>query len=836
MEYLDFDIEVGPGHAESYPAAVLNSPAGQAQATLDWPFKAQELESYLQQLQFALFASDAIRRKAARAMQKFGQRLFDALFVDDLRGCYDVSRMLAGQKNAGLRLRLRISPSELAVVPWEYLYDSRLGEYLCLIKQTPLVRYLALPQPIQPLKVRQPLRILGMIASPKDQPALHIQREQAYLEEAIRNLIAEGLVELTWLSGQTWRDLHQAMQGGPWHIFHFIGHGTSDPSSGDGVLMLAKETGETDLQSAQQIGRLLGDHHSLRFIVLNACQGAQSDTQELFSGTATTLARRGIPAVLAMQYKITNSAAIELTRSLYAALAGGLPVDEAVTEARKAISFSTANSLEWGTPVLYMRSPDGVLFDLPKPISQSQPQQKQSAARKDKPTKQHPPLRVATSQRYIVGRQAEVQLFDNLLADRADYWLLNIYGPGGIGKSIVSEKLVAHANALQVPVALVDGGHYPNSNLTPDRILFGFKQAFLDGPLGEQLAEALDAFDIEFRDYLIINQILERGGGIQALFDVLGNIKDPTGFAAILTGLGQVLSESVQRTVRNRFALDRYLRGAERALTLSFVNAVGTAQEDIGKPLVFLLDTYEEMEQLDHWVCRTLIPALPPGIRMVILGRNQLFNVNFDWRDKADIVSPLSLPELPEQDAKRYLHHYGLADPIALEHIYAFTGGYPLLLVLVQLLARQAGGWEAIGTLERSGDRDFIATQLLERILREERVQEVRAFLERGAVATWFDPEVISVVMDVSPEQARGIYDKIQRHSFVERHPFGFRFHDKIRELLRERLKFTSEAEYLRLNNKLMAFYAAKAGPLAFSAKGGLVKSDTSHLSTDTTT
>ena len=71
--------------------------------------------------------------------------------------------------------------------------------------------------------------------------------------------------------------------------------------------------------------------------------------------------------------------------------------------------------------------------------------------------------------------------------------------------------------------------------------------------------------------------------------------------------------------------------------------------------------------------------------------------------------------------------------------------------MLVKLLAQEVGGWENVDILEGGRDRDFIATQLLERILREERVQELRAFLEKGAVAPWFDPGVISVLLDVSP-------------------------------------------------------------------------------------
>ena len=65
-----------------------------------------------------------------------------------------------------------------------------------------------------------------------------------------------------------------------------------------------------------------------------------------------------------MQYEITDPAAIELSRAFYEALADGMPVDAAVSEARKAISLGVENTVEWGTPVLYMRSLDGVLFDI----------------------------------------------------------------------------------------------------------------------------------------------------------------------------------------------------------------------------------------------------------------------------------------------------------------------------------------------------------------------------------------------------------------------------------------------------------------------------------------
>jgi hypothetical protein len=98
--------------------------------------------------------------------------------------------------------------------------------------------------------------------------------------------------------------------------------------------------------------------------VLNACDGARGDEASRFSSTAAVLMRRGLPAVVAMQHPVSDDAAIEFSREFYGGLAGGLPVDGAVAEGRKAMSLLAGGAFEWGTPVLHMRSADGRLFDL----------------------------------------------------------------------------------------------------------------------------------------------------------------------------------------------------------------------------------------------------------------------------------------------------------------------------------------------------------------------------------------------------------------------------------------------------------------------------------------
>jgi Tol biopolymer transport system component len=369
LDYLDFEIEIGPSPGgQTYPVAVLRSPAGEARDTMRFPFDRLALNNQLLSLQNALLRSGVTRRRIAapdeQAVQDFGRALFDALIAGEIRSRFDTSLRLSEQGGRGLRLKLRINAPELALLPWELLYDSRRDEYVTLSRSTPIVRYLELPQSVSPLRVAPPLRILGMIASPTDLQPLDVPLERQRVEAAVADLRARGLVELTWLEGQTWRDLQRAMRGGPWHVFHFVGHGDFDRNRDEGTIALADEHGRTFKLSATSLGRLLDDHFSLRLAVLNACEGAHGSEKDLMSSTAATLVGRGIPAVLAMQHEISDDAAIELAHTFYEAIADGLPVDAAVAEARKAICLAVPNSVEWSTPVLFLRAADGRIFDV----------------------------------------------------------------------------------------------------------------------------------------------------------------------------------------------------------------------------------------------------------------------------------------------------------------------------------------------------------------------------------------------------------------------------------------------------------------------------------------
>ena len=154
--------------------------------------------------------------------------------------------------------------------------------------------------------------------------------------------------------------LPRALRLREYHVLHFIGHGGYDEEAQDGALALEDAAGKTRLVTGRDLSMMIR-HRSLRLVVLNACEGSRVAPDDPFSGVAQALARQGIPAVIAMQFEISDPAALAFSQSFYQAIADGLPVDVATVEARRAM-FADDNEIEWATPVLYLRSTDGRVF------------------------------------------------------------------------------------------------------------------------------------------------------------------------------------------------------------------------------------------------------------------------------------------------------------------------------------------------------------------------------------------------------------------------------------------------------------------------------------------
>lgn len=358
--YSDFDLVIEQ-IGDKYRARVINSPAGQAAVEFDSLFSPLELENFVLRMGRPQRGMRRIDSSEMSTIKSFGTRLFQTVFNDDIYACYLRSIDSVRYRNQGLRVRLRINVSEFHDLPWEYLYNPHFDQFLALSKDTPIIRYIELPYTTQALPIKTPMKILVMISSPEGFPPLDVEEEWRKLNRALQPLVEQELVILERLERPTLSALQQQLRRNPVHIFHFIGHGKYFEQVQDGMLLLEDENQRGRPTSGQHLGAILHDHHTLRLVVLNACEGARTSAEDPYTGVAQTLVRQGIPAVLAMQFEIFEDAAITLAHEFYGAVADGYPVDAALSEARKAI-FANNNDVEWGTPVLFMRIPDGVLF------------------------------------------------------------------------------------------------------------------------------------------------------------------------------------------------------------------------------------------------------------------------------------------------------------------------------------------------------------------------------------------------------------------------------------------------------------------------------------------
>lgn len=357
--YLDFDLQI-ESYYQGYHAEVLNSPAGPAAGDFRLPFSQLELEDILLQLGQTCY----VEPEGLVATKEFGWQLFNAIFSGEIQRSLSLSINEAYRQGAGLRFRLFLDKApELVDLPWEYLYYPAFNDFLGLLQQVALVRYLKMDEVVSSLSVEPPLRALVLISKPDQYPQFEVKKEWDELNEALSELQQAGLLTLERVEEATLAGLQKHLQKNDYHIFHYIGHGYYDVLLRDGVVVLENAEGQSHPVSGRELGQVLHEHSSLRLAILDACEAARTSRTDPYAATAQSLVQQGLPAVISMQFEIGDAAEAIQAEVLYSALAHGEGVDIALSKARQSV-FAKGNDVEWGSSVLYLSSPNGRLFDL----------------------------------------------------------------------------------------------------------------------------------------------------------------------------------------------------------------------------------------------------------------------------------------------------------------------------------------------------------------------------------------------------------------------------------------------------------------------------------------
>ena len=307
-------------------------------------------------------------------------------------------KVFGGEKIRSLFSRLLLPSDELHVVefhipdvgsrlhayPWELLHDGH--DFLFGSRRAFLVRHVDFDQPIPTTSLNSALQVLLIDPRPDlssaGYPTLPLL-DREYLE-ALANQYPEQLAvsKLTdaFRSPPTLSQLHRHFltSGTPPQILHIDAHGHFGwlcrcghlNSSGRksckrcdlprpkkqetrGYLAFQDNKGKATWISGDQLGRLL-DKRGVLVAVLAACKSGQVGGSSPFNSIAGALIKRGIPAVIAMQFAIDTKAAATFIEIFYTALIFDKPLTEAVAEARTALLALSDDS--WYRPVLYLRT------------------------------------------------------------------------------------------------------------------------------------------------------------------------------------------------------------------------------------------------------------------------------------------------------------------------------------------------------------------------------------------------------------------------------------------------------------------------------------------------
>jgi hypothetical protein len=359
------------GTLEKFSLCVLYSPQGEGEYPVEINIdKWNSLLNWQTQL--------AKREINSEDFIKFAETLGNMILPswDYPREMYRSSlNLVQNQDTVGLRVRLRLIP-ELAYLAWEYalikLHSGEItqADYWSQHHKVSIVRHEQIFIPAAPFRSGPKRRVIIAMASPKPfskYPKLNLTNEQLEIKSELSNL--DG-VETNYYPDfnsdtkvvlVTKEMIQNVLSKKDADIFHFSGHGTYKSENGYGAIILAKSDNQAEEVKADTMSGLLADGN-IRLVVLTTCESAKGAMSLEWSSIAKAILKRGIPAVIAMQFTVYDDLMKTFVKKLYHYLVDQMEIDQAVSLARRSLYDHHQNPRDWGAPVLYLRNTGGIIF------------------------------------------------------------------------------------------------------------------------------------------------------------------------------------------------------------------------------------------------------------------------------------------------------------------------------------------------------------------------------------------------------------------------------------------------------------------------------------------
>ena len=301
---------------------------------------------------------------------EYGETLAGQLFQDPkLREFYGRNKAAFDAKGIMLRLRILIGPSvpELHSLRWELLLDPETKHPLATSERILFSRFmLSRDWRVIKLRPKSALKAIIAVSAPSDLAKFGLTDvdkvgEIARAREALAGIEATVLGENSAL---TLVRLTEAMRQGI-DVLYLVCHGAM-PKGEEPCLFLQDEQGHTARVMANDLAQRIGEmQEAPRLIVMASCESAgcgdedpTDRTSAAHSALAPRLAEAGVPAVIAMQGKISMETVKQAMPVFFRELLKDGQIDRAMAVARGVIRERPDSWM----PALFLRLKSGRIW------------------------------------------------------------------------------------------------------------------------------------------------------------------------------------------------------------------------------------------------------------------------------------------------------------------------------------------------------------------------------------------------------------------------------------------------------------------------------------------
>lgn len=220
-----------------------------------------------------------------------------------------------------------------------------------------------------------------------------------------------------------------------------------------------------------------------------------------------------------------------------------------------------------------------------------------------------------------------------------------------------------------------------------------------------------------------------------------------------------------------------------------------------GKRLILVMDTYEQMDDLDRWFRNAVLRQLHPRISIILAGRKRLSG---DWIESPawrKITKQIKLEPFSFTDTFHFLRANGHeSKEETAKTIWEFTNGNPLLLTLATISEFKEDGKQNYP----SNNFEILQT-LTNRWLNEVQNECLINIIEVAALFHQFDQNNISEVL--KQEVSNMQFHQLTSLSFIQKTQNGWAFHQLIRDALRVELQQRNPERYDYLTERIIDYY-----------------------------